>query len=145
MLRLIVRRRRLSGTRSTVPNSAKSGNSTGPMRGTAAPGAVRGISRAARFTSPSEMRPPGPVPCTARMSTPISRARRRTEGEANTGRASGSPSTSGGGLAASGAGSAPTAGSAGASGSAAAATGSVSSTGSSAISAGGGASASVSS
>ena len=40
------------------------------------------IRRACSLTSSCEMRPPGPVPWTALMSTPISRARRRTAGDA---------------------------------------------------------------
>ena len=52
-----------------------------PRRAPAEPTLLR-IRRACSLTSSCEMRPPGPVPCTSLMSTPISRARRRTDGDA---------------------------------------------------------------
>src|SRR5690349_11816429 len=54
----------------------------------AAPTLLR-IRRACSFTSSCEIRPPGPVPSTSLMLTPISRARRRTAGDAGAARPSG--------------------------------------------------------
>src|SRR5262245_44149275 len=94
----MVRRRCESGWRSTGPHCSNFG-SGGGSRPTAASGlagpdgagareaagaaAAVGLPLAPR-TSSSVMRPPGPVPCTPRRSTPSSRASRRVEGVAAT-------------------------------------------------------------
>src|SRR5262245_25816522 len=77
----------LHGCRSTSPHFWKSGNgrkaraTTAPVAAPADPTLLR-IRRACSLTSSCVMRPPGPVPCTALMSTPISRERRLTAGDA---------------------------------------------------------------
>ena len=84
MLRAVISRTWLQRLAPTAPQRAKSG------RGAAADRCRRRGARARRSmarltcscTSSTEMRPPGPVPATRSMSTPSSRARRRTEGEA---------------------------------------------------------------
>src|SRR3954464_6583047 len=77
----------LHGCRSTSPHFWKSGSARA-ARGAPAPAPAPAdptlltIRRACSLTSSWEMRPAGPVPCTSLTSTPISRARRRTEGAA---------------------------------------------------------------
>src|SRR6187200_2708594 len=77
----------LHGWRSTSPHFWKSGS--GRAARTAIPSAavpadptLLRIRRAVSFTSSCVMRPLGPVPWIALISTPISRARRRTAGDA---------------------------------------------------------------
>ena len=69
----------LIGLRSTSPHLVKSG-SAARRRGRACRRRVR--LRTNACTSSTLMRPPGPVPVTWRMSTPSSRASRRTDGAA---------------------------------------------------------------
>ena len=81
----VVRRTAFIAVRSIGPHWAKSGSS-GAVGSAPAAGACS--SRlAVALTSSRRIRPPGPVPDTASMSTPISRARRRTAGVAGIGRA----------------------------------------------------------
>src|SRR5215208_6144404 len=78
-------------SRCTSPHLAKSG--IGRAARAAAPPVAEGPAlptllrrrRACSLTSSCEMRPTGPLPATALISTPISRARRRTAGEAAAG------------------------------------------------------------
>ena len=99
----VVRRTRLIDSRSTGPNLLKSG-SVGVGGVAAGGGATVGgataaaPARACRLTSSIEMRPPGPLPRTAEISTLTSRANWRTEGAAATlGRPSGGGADGGGG------------------------------------------------
>ena len=78
MLRATVRRKRVSLRRSMGPKRAKSGSSGAAF----SLGPPERDSRAKRFTSASEMRPPGPLPSTCCTSTPTSRANLRTDGAA---------------------------------------------------------------
>jgi len=114
----MVRRRCESGARSTGPHCSKrgSGGGSSPMAasgfagpagaasraagcGRASAGAAGGWAPVAARTSASRMRPPGPLPRTARMSTPSSRASRRVAGVAATGPPAGAVSRTGEGAA----------------------------------------------
>src|SRR5688572_9492351 len=79
-------------SRCTSPHRAKSGIGREARATTAPAGApapalptLLRMRRACSLTSSCEMRPAGPLPATELMSTPISRARRRTAGEAAAG------------------------------------------------------------
>ena len=83
----VLRRTPRIGWRSISPHLLKSGSGSAARRAAAAPAAgaagADAISRfACAFTSSIEMRPSSPVPTTSSMSTPSSRAMRRTDGAA---------------------------------------------------------------
>src|SRR6185295_4857704 len=82
----------LHASRCTSPHFEKSGIGRDARAATAPPAAgapalptLLRMRRACSFTSSWEMRPAGPLPATALMSTPISRASRRTAGDAAAG------------------------------------------------------------
>ncbi len=75
----VLRRMLLIGLRSTSPHLVKSGSAEGALAGTPPPANAL---RTNACTSSTLMRPAGPLPATPRMSTPSSRARRRTDGAA---------------------------------------------------------------
>src|SRR3989442_449813 len=79
----VLRRILLIGLRSTSPHLVKSGSTAAggwPVTTLARPLSV--LLRACSLTSSMEIRPSGPDPATWFISTPISRARRRTGGAA---------------------------------------------------------------
>ena len=80
----VLRRTARIGTRSISPHLLKSGSgSVGMPEPLKPPASAATMMRfACSFTSSSEMRPFGPVPCIWSIWTPSSRARRRTEGDA---------------------------------------------------------------
>ncbi len=77
----VLRRMLLIGLRSTAPHFVKSGSGDG-RRGAAAGAAGERRACTNAWTSSTLIRPSGPVPATGRISTPSSRARRRTDGAA---------------------------------------------------------------
>ena len=82
----VLRRMLLSGLRSTSPHFEKSGSgccaAAPPSRRARSAACAPSAWRTKPCTSSTVMRPPGPLPFTCRMSTPSSRAMRRTDGAA---------------------------------------------------------------
>jgi hypothetical protein len=78
---------RVSGSRYSSPRSTTGFD--GPAAGAPASAAGAGPALGPRSTSSTVMRPLRPVPCTVERSTPSSRARRRTDGDAYAGPSSG--------------------------------------------------------
>ncbi len=78
----VLRRTARIGCRSISPHREKSGSGSARRRRRPAAGGSVTIRLACAFTSSIEMRPPLPLPATWSMSTPSSRAMRRTDGAA---------------------------------------------------------------